>query len=283
MLWAVMMIAMLAWCTHQPDTNLTDGQFEHQHAVDMASKDAQEQSWSKVGTVELLAPTNAQQITTGSVEYTTWVQWYLAQPVNAPDAPGVVIIHERRWLNDNIKQMAEVLAMNGYKVLAVDLYNGQVAVDMDQAKTLSSSLDQEASTRNLLAAEQYLRSLNSTKVASLWWCLWGKQSLELSAASESLDATIVYYGRLPTSTGQIATINRPLLGIFAELDNGIPPASVNAFEQVLGSQWASWYDITIYSGVNHAFANPTGQAFAKEATLDAWRKTLEFLKTNLGS
>jgi carboxymethylenebutenolidase len=53
--------------------------------------------------------------------------------------------------------MAEVLAMNGYKVLAVDLYNGQVATDMDQAKTLSSSLDQEASTRNLLVAEQYLR------------------------------------------------------------------------------------------------------------------------------
>ncbi len=251
--------------------------------MDMATKDAQEQSWSKIGTVELLAPANPQQITTGLVEYTTWVQWYLAQPANAPDAPGVVIIHERRWLNDNIKQMAEVLAMNGYKVLAVDLYNGQVAVDMDQAKTLSSSLDQEASTRNLLAAEQYLRSLNSTKVASLWWCLWGKQSLELSAASDSLDATVVYYGRLPTSTGQIATINRPLLGIFAELDNGIPPASVNAFEQALANQWWTWYDITIYSGANHAFANPTGQAFKKEATLDAWSKTLQFLKTNLGS
>gem|GEM_PF-4446677 len=73
------------------------------------------------------------------------------------------------------------------------------------------------------------------------------------------------------------------MGIFAELDNGIPPSAVNAFEQALAEQGRSDYDITIYSGVNHAFANPTGQAFAKEATLDAWSKTLEFLETNLGA
>jgi carboxymethylenebutenolidase len=143
-----------------------------------------------------------------------------------------VIIHERWGLNTHIQEMAEVIAMQGYRVLAVDLYGGQVAKDMEQAKSLSSSLDQTKTTANLLAAETYLRQ-TSPKVASRGRCLGGKQSLELSMNSPTLDATIVYYGRLPTEAEKIKKSTAPLLGIFAELDNGIPPASVNAFEATL--------------------------------------------------
>ncbi|MEY3197934.1 MAG: hypothetical protein RL023_771 [Candidatus Parcubacteria bacterium] len=106
---------------------------------------------------------------------------------------------------------------------------------MDQAKILSSALDQSGATVNLIAAESFLRK-NSTKVASRGRCLGGKQSLELSMASTTLDATVVYYGRLPTDIEKIKTVNEPLLGIFAELDNGIPPASVNAFQASLDTE-----------------------------------------------
>ncbi|HEX2405930.1 MAG TPA: dienelactone hydrolase family protein, partial [Nitrososphaeraceae archaeon] len=41
--------------------------------------------------------------------------------------PAVVMIHEWWGLNENIKNMADTLAQEGYVVLAVDLYNGQVA------------------------------------------------------------------------------------------------------------------------------------------------------------
>jgi dienelactone hydrolase len=33
--------------------------------------------------------------------------------------------------------MARIMAMNGYKALAVDLYNGQVATNMETAMQLS--------------------------------------------------------------------------------------------------------------------------------------------------
>ena len=62
--------------------------------------------------------------------------------------------------------MARILAKNGYKALAVDLYKGQVADNMETAKTLSSSLVQDEATANLLAAEAYLRT-KTNKVASL--------------------------------------------------------------------------------------------------------------------
>jgi carboxymethylenebutenolidase len=36
--------------------------------------------------------------------------------------------------------------------------------------------------------------------------------------------------------------------------------------------------IYIYPGVGHAFANPSGDNYAPEEMLDAWGKTLAFLK-----
>ncbi|AJW71281.1 hypothetical protein NADRNF5_1600 [Nitrosopumilus adriaticus] len=40
-------------------------------------------------------------------------------------------------------------------------------------------------------------------------------------------------------------------------------------------------EIEIYSGVDHAFANPSGERFAPDASQDAWEKTIVFLEANL--
>ncbi|MBI5913526.1 dienelactone hydrolase family protein [Candidatus Azambacteria bacterium] len=40
-------------------------------------------------------------------------------------------------------------------------------------------------------------------------------------------------------------------------------------------------EIYIYPGVGHAFANPSGANYAPKETMDAWEKTLTFLKTHL--
>ena len=47
--------------------------------------------------------------------------------------PAVVMIHEWWGLNDNIKDMANELAGEGYVVLP-DLYNGEVATDPNRAR-----------------------------------------------------------------------------------------------------------------------------------------------------
>lgn len=269
---------LLSGCMHQQQ----EKDFEHKHFEDMQQKNAQEASltWEKISTIDLLQPSSPLQINEMDVEYSSWTIWFFAEPADDTTAPWVVIIHERWWLNDHIKDMARILAMHGYKTLAVDLYKGKVATDMETARTLSSSLIQEEATRNLLAAEAFLRT-RTDKVASLWRCLGGKQSLELSLASETLDATIIYYGRLTSDASTLQNINEPILWIFAENDSGIPPSVVQEFQQALAQVGKNKTDIIIYSWVNHAFANPTGNAFAKDATLDAWQKTLTFLEANL--
>jgi carboxymethylenebutenolidase len=221
-------------------------------------------------------PENQESIVEEEVLYGDWYAWFLAYPENNKEAPWVVIIHEWWGLNEHIEDMARLLAMQWYKALAVDLYGGVVPDGFEEARLLSSSLDQDAATANLMAAERYLRE-SSSKVASLWRCLWGKQSLQLSLASDTLDGTVIYYGRLTDDVAILQNINEPVLWIFAENDQGIPPSAVTAFQSWLDAAWVVDYDITIYPWVDHAFANPTGTNHAEDATLDARSKTMDFL------
>ena len=54
--------------------------------------------------------------------------------------PAIVMIHENRGLNEHIKMMADTLANEGYVVLAVDLFNGQVASNQEDAGRLSDAV-----------------------------------------------------------------------------------------------------------------------------------------------
>jgi len=208
-------------------------------------------------------------------------QGYFARPISEGEFPGIVMIHEWWGLNDNIKEMAEKLASHGYVVLAVDLYNGSVATTSDEARQLIGSFDSQEGVENMNSAVSYLRENNdSEKLGSIGWCFGGGQSLNLALNNGDMDATVIYYGQLVSDTEKLSSIKWPVLGIFAELDNGIPPEKVREFEASL-NELGITNEIHIYSGVNHAFANPSGDRYAPEESKDAWKKTLEFLNAKL--
>lgn len=237
---------------------------------------------------------NGLKLQNKSVEYTEGSSGYLVYP-NSTDKnatsvtgqqqklPAVVMIHEWWGLNDNIKEMADELAGEGYVVLGADLYNGEVATDPNRARELSSSVrenPQQAIT-NLQSAVQYLASLpnvNSSRIAALGWCFGGGQSLQLALNSEQhpLAATVIYYGNLVNDTSELSKIKWPVLGIFGDQDNSIPVDSVRAFGRGLNETGVT-NEIYIYPGVGHAFANPSGDNYAPQETADAWQKTLTFL------
>ena len=202
--------------------------------------------------------------------------------------PAVVMIHEWWGLNDNIKNMAETLAKEGYVVLAVDLYNGKVANTAESAQNLVSKVRENPSEsiNNLQHAVRYLASLenvDSSKIASLGWCFGGGQSLQLALNTEPeypLAATIIYYGNLVSNQESISKIKWPVLGIFGDQDQSISVQSVKQFEDALNKNGIT-NAIYIYKGVGHAFANPSGDNYAPQETQDAWQKTVSFLNKYL--
>jgi carboxymethylenebutenolidase len=209
-------------------------------------------------------------------------------PNNNNTFPAVVMIHEWWGLNQNIKDMAETLAKEGYVVLAVDLYNGQVANTPDTAQNLVSKVrdNPSESINNLQHAVRYLASLenvNSSKIASLGWCFGGGQSLQLALNTEPeypLAATVIYYGNLVSDQESLSKIKWPVLGIFGDQDQSISVESIKQFEDALNANGIT-NEIYIYKGVGHAFANPSGDNYAPKETQDAWEKTVSFLKKYL--
>lgn len=222
---------------------------------------------------------NAELITE---EISNGAKGYLAKPAEAGNYPGVVMIHEWWGLNDNIREMARLLASQGYVVFAVDLYGVPAASESAEARELATAVrnDPEKAVADMKAAVNYLKqSENITGLASLGWCFGGQHSLLLSV-NEWLDATVVYYGSLISDREQLKNIRGPVLGIFGENDSSIPLDSVRLFEENL-EQLGIENDIYIYDGLGHAFANPSGSNYAPEQTRDAWQKTVNFLDENL--
>ena len=238
-------------------------------------------------TVNMGNTTNLQNKT---VEYFPDSQGYLVYPISSNDTvgkklPAVVMIHEWWGVNENIKNMANLLAKQGFVVLAADLYKGEVANNPERAMELVQIArnNQNNSINNLQSAVKYLSLLpnvDSSKIASLGWCFGGGQSLQLALNSQEhpLAATILYYGTpLVTDKALLSKIKWPVLGIFGDKDQAIPVKEVNQFGTSL-NQSGITNNIHIYKGLGHAFANPSGDNYAPKETEDAWQKTLSFLK-----
>lgn len=242
-------------------------------------------------------PVNTETVTYGTSEDGTEWQGYYAAPEAADslrearglaaDAPlpGVVLIHEWWGLNDNIRAMADRLAAEGYQVLAVDLYEGEVADAPDEASSLMQNAMSrpDAMNSHLQAARTFMtEEQNAPQVGVMGWCFGGAWSLRAALnAPDGWDGTVIYYGSVDdVNDDAVAALEMPVLGIFGADDTNIPAESVEAFAEQL-RQGGVEADIRIYEGAGHAFANPTGNNYVPKAASDAWTRTLDFLQTTL--
>ncbi len=245
-----------------------------------------------------LAGNNSQvELKNSTVNYFEGATGYLVYPVssekgqstNETKLPAVIMIHENKGLNDHIKNMANLLAQQGYVVLAADLFKGEVVTDQNDSRRLTQAVrsNPENAINNLQAAVEYASSLpnvDPSRIASMGWCFGGGQSLQLALNSQDhpLAATIIYYGSaLVTDNSNLSKIKWPVLGVFGDQDRGIPVEKVNEFKATLDEIGVP-NEIYIYKGVGHAFANPSGDNYAPTETQDAWEKTVAFLKKYLG-
>jgi carboxymethylenebutenolidase len=226
-------------------------------------------------------------LTRESVQYYSNATGYLVYPENSTGTlPAVVMVHEWWGLNQNIKNMAETLASEGYVVLAADMYGGEVATESSRAGQLAGSVrnNPQEAMANLNSAVAHLSSLSnvdSSRIATLGWCFGGGQTMQHALNTQQpLAATVIYYGTLVTDPQEVSKISWPVLGVFGAEDQSIPVATVDQFKATLDANNIT-NEVYVYDGVGHAFANPSGDNYAPEETEDAWNKTLSFLERHV--
>ncbi len=202
----------------------------------------------------------------------------LAKPKSK--GPSVLLLHEWWGLNDQVRSVAREFAEQGYLALAIDLYDGKVAKNADEADKYMGALDREAAIDLMGAAIDFLKQhpLSTGKVGTVGWCMGGGLSLDASLA-RPVDATIVYYGSVTHPLADLKKLKGPVLGHFAERDQWIDHKMVDPFEARLKEAGKRaeihWYQ------ADHAFANPTGDHYQKPDAERSWQRTLDFFRAHL--
>lgn len=211
------------------------------------------------------------------------IKGYLAKPAaGAKTGKALIMVHEWWGLNDNMQAMAKRFAGEGYTVLAVDLF-GSVATTPDAAMKLyqAGMADISGGERNLAEAITYLKKAGATSIGSVGYCYGGHWSLRTGlVGGANISAVVIYYGAPITNAKDLTRLKAPVLGLYGGKDASFPIDSIRAMEAAIKKAGRS-VTITVYPNANHAFANPTGQAYDKTAAEDAFAKTTAFFKANL--
>lgn len=214
---------------------------------------------------------------------------YLVEPVDAKNAPGIVVIQEWWGLDDEIKNVANRLADAGYRALVPDLYRGKLALEANEAEHLMNDLNfADAASQDIRGAVQYLKQTGSNKVAVTGFCMGGALTVLSAGLVPESDGTVVWYGYPPFDYVDAAAIKKPMLAHWALHDEFFSIAGVDQLEEKLKAAGVS-YDFQRYDA-KHAFANPKSDSrglpplqYNPAAAQLAWERTMTFLKNALSN
>jgi carboxymethylenebutenolidase len=208
---------------------------------------------------------------------------YLATP-DTGSGPGVVVIQEWWGLVDHIKDVCDRFAAEGFVALAPDLYHGKTTKSPDEAGKLMMALRIDAAERDLSAAVQYLSTSKATttdKVGVVGFCMGGALALYTATKNSDVGACVVFYGGHPSVKPDLPNLQAPVLGLYAERDGFVTPEVVRGLESEL-KDLGKQIEVKIYPGPDHAFFNDERPAvYNAEASADAWKRTIEFLRKHL--
>ena len=217
-------------------------------------------------------------------EHDLELRGYLARPAEAEKLPGVLVIHENRGLNPHIEDVTRRVALAGFVALAPDFLSasGGTPKDEDQAREQIGKLDPDWAVQIAVAAGSRLESPHSTgRVGAVGFCWGGGIVGRLATLYSSLNAGVVFYGRVPP-LADVPRIKAELLLHYAGNDERIN-ADVPAFQKALDEAGVR-YSLHMYEGVEHAFHNDTSAArYNAPAAQLAWKRTVDFFERTLKS
>src|ERR1044071_421707 len=160
---------------------------------------------------------------------------YLARPASG-GGPGVIVIQEWWGLVPHIEDITERFAGEGFVALAPDLYHGEKASGPDQAGKLMMALNIEQAEKDLRGAIQYLRQqagVTGSKVGTVGFCMGGALSLFAASKNPEVGACVVFYGGHPNVKPDLASLQAPVLGLYAGKDGFVTPAAVKELDEQL--------------------------------------------------
>ena len=210
---------------------------------------------------------------------------------------AVIVIQEAFGITAHIESIADRLAQAGWTGLAPALFHrtgSQVFAydDLASVMPVMQTLTAEGLRVDLDASLSHLESLGHepSSIGVVGFCMGGTVALA-AATFRPLGGAVTFYGGgltegrfgLPPLIELAPRIQTPWLGLYGDLDKGIPPESVEELRAAAASASVPT-EIVRYADGEHGFncdARPA--VYNAQAAADAWGRTLAFFDEHLGS
>jgi carboxymethylenebutenolidase len=207
------------------------------------------------------------------------VRAYVAEPEGSGPFPVVIMVHEFWGLTEDIAEKAELLAEEGYLVIAPDVFRGGNTGWIPSAIYQVSATPNDEILEDMDAVKAWVDTLDDADTDSLaivGFCFGGRVAVLYSLHDPTLQATVTFYGNVVADPDRLEAFQGPVLGIFGGEDVSIPLEDVAAFEAALVEAGVE-HEVTVYEGQGHAFVESVEGIAAGGAQGEAWAQMVDFL------
>lgn len=209
-------------------------------------------------------------------------QGYFAAPTGK--GPAVVVIQEWWGLVPHIEDLVERFAREGFVALAPDLYHGKTTKSPDEAGKMLMEMDAERALQDISGAGAYLMQrpeYSSKTYGVVGFCMGGALAKYTATKDKNVGAAVSFYGGFKKVDYDWENMSAAILLIAGELDRGVPAKGEKELADKLQSLGKK-AEVQTYPNADHAFFNDTRpEVYNKEASEDAWRRTLDFFRANI--
>jgi carboxymethylenebutenolidase len=210
---------------------------------------------------------------------------------------ALVVLQEGFGVNEHIRDVADRFTDAGFFVVAPHLYHrdGSPEVsydDIDQAKLLMSHVNAEGLRNDLDATTDFLSSVGyrASSVGAVGFCMGGSVAF-YAATRSTFGAAVSFYGGgiatsrmgLPPLLELASEVRDPWLGLFGDLDAGIPVDDVERLREAL-SETSVATEIVRYPDAHHGFhCDARADVYNEAAAQDAFSRAVAFLTAHLAA
>jgi carboxymethylenebutenolidase len=217
---------------------------------------------------------------------------------SAPDGEGkgaIVVFQEAFGITGHIEAITRRLADAGYVSLAPALFHrqGSPVFSYDDYESLLPTIQQltgDGLTMDIEASLDHVASLGyeGTRTGAVGFCMGGAVAL-LAATQRRFGAAVTYYGGgvgagrfgLPSGIELAANLKTPWLGLYGDLDKGIPVEDVELLRAAAEGAPVET-EVVRYATADHGFNCDERPSYNAEAAKDAWTRTLAWFDRHLG-
>jgi len=193
-----------------------------------------------------------------------------------------VILPDVRGLYRFYEELALRFAERGHAAVAFDYFGRTAGIDKrpddwDYAP-LVQQLTQDQVQADVGACVRHLRELGCSAIFTVGFCFGGSGSWAAAAYGHGLAGAVGFYGRPSRMIDVVPQMAAPILALQGGADQAISHEDNLELEQAL-SDSGKEYEVIEYEGAPHSFFDRKQEEF-REASDDAWRRTLEFVETH---